>query len=429
MSPTERKPKKRPQKGRSQRDEAPPPERRERRSLSHVGGPVEKLGDDESLLEALERALTVRSDERFTLTHVHGFHSYPARLHPETAARLVAGLTRSGATVLDPFCGSGTVLVEAHRLGRRALGVDANPLAIELSWLKTRGFDAKERAALLETARQVVEHADERRRAKAGPSRSYAAADRELFDPHVLLELDGLRDGIAKLARGDQQRALALVLSAILTKASRRPGDTAERTSPRRLPGGFAIRFFERKTEDLVRRLLEYSAGIPPGTPRVKLAVGDARDLERVRDRSVDLVLTSPPYPGVYDYHSHHAARLRWLGLEDKKFEKREIGARRRAREQEPAAAVDDWRRDFGACLAEMRRVLAPTGRAAIVIADSAIAGRALRADITVGELASRAGLTLAARASQARPNFHAPSQRAFRSGPRREHVLVFGHR
>jgi len=429
MSPTPGKPKKRPRKARPARDEAPPPERRERRSLSHVGGPVEKLGKDGDVLDALERALSVRADERHTLAHVHGFHSYPARLHPETAARLVAGLTRAGATVLDPFCGSGTVLVEAHRLGRRALGVDANPLAIELSWLKTRGFDAKERAALLETARQIVEHAGERRKAKAGPTRAYPAADRELFDPHVLLELDGLRDGIAKLARGDQQRTLALVLSSILTKVSRRPGDTTERTAPRRLPGGFVIRFFERKTDELVRRLLEYSASVPPGAPRVKLAVGDARDLERVRDRSVDLVLTSPPYPGVYDYYSHHAARLRWLGLEDKKFEKREIGARRRAREQDPEAAVDAWRRDFGACLREMHRVLAPTGRATIVIADSAIAGRALRADVVVTELAARAGLTLAARASQARPNFHLPSQRAFRSQPRREHVLVFAHR
>jgi SAM-dependent methyltransferase len=378
------------------------------------------------VLDTLERALAVRADERYTLAHVHGFHSYPARLHPETAARLVAGLTKPGDRVLDPFCGSGTVLVEAHRLGRRALGIDANPLAIELSWLKTRGFDATERAQLLETAKQVVEHATERRKAKAGPTRPYPAADRELFDPHVLLELDGLRDGISKLARGERQRALALVLSAILTKASRRPGDTTVRTAPRRLPGGFVIRFFERKTEELVRRLLEYSATIPADAPRVKLAVGDARDLERVRDRSVSLLATSPPYPGVYDYYAHHAARLRWLGLEDRRFERREIGARRRAKEHGSNALLESWQRDFGACLREMRRVLAPKGLAAIVIADSAIGGRALRADVVVPRLASGAGLALVARASQVRPNFHAPSQSAFRSQPRREHVLVF---
>ena len=36
--------------------------------------------------------------------HVHGFHTYPARMHPQTAARLVRALSGEGATVLDPFC-------------------------------------------------------------------------------------------------------------------------------------------------------------------------------------------------------------------------------------------------------------------------------------------------------------------------------------
>ena len=45
----------------------------------------------------------------------------------------------AGDTVVVPFCGSGTVLVEARLSGRRAIGVDANPLATELAGLKTRG--------------------------------------------------------------------------------------------------------------------------------------------------------------------------------------------------------------------------------------------------------------------------------------------------
>src|SRR5262249_7300070 len=50
--------------------------------------------------------------------HVHGFHVYPARMHPVTASRLVELTSIAGSKVLDPFCGSGTVLVQAM-LARR----------------------------------------------------------------------------------------------------------------------------------------------------------------------------------------------------------------------------------------------------------------------------------------------------------------------
>jgi hypothetical protein len=156
----------------------------------------------------------------------------------------------------------------------------------------------------------------------------------------------------------------------------------------------------------------------------VKVAPGDARSLTRVRDGRVGLIVASPPYPGVYDYHVHHAVRLRWLGLEEERFERFEIGARRRARGRTFEAALAAWQRELGACLGEMNRVLTKTGGAALVIADSALAGRAFRADAITAELAAVAGLRVVARASQERPNFHLPSQAAFRDAPRREHLM-----
>src|SRR5678816_1488483 len=125
---------------------------RKRRALSHVGGRVETWGTDDRARLAAERSLTVASDEAQTLAHVHGFHSYPARMHPDTAARLIEGLSRPRAVVLDPFSGSGSVLVEALRLGRAPIGVDVNPIAIELGWLKTRRWTSEELARLVEGA-------------------------------------------------------------------------------------------------------------------------------------------------------------------------------------------------------------------------------------------------------------------------------------
>ncbi len=199
---------------------------------------------------ALGSALDIRSDEG-TRDHVHGFHSYPARMHPITARRLIEQLSPPEGVLLDPFCGSGTVLVEGLLAGRQVIGVDANPLAIELAWLKTRTSTDGGRREILEGARAAVAFADERRKRRSGATHRYGAEDVSLFDPHVLLELDGLRAGLARMSASATKRALFLVLSSILVKVSRRPGDTAPSEAPRRLASGFTIRLFLKKTEEL----------------------------------------------------------------------------------------------------------------------------------------------------------------------------------
>lgn len=401
------------------------PVRGSRRALSHVGGRVEVSADDPDLGECLEDALRVSAEDPAARAHVHGFHSYAARLHPVTAARLVEGLSRPRATVLDPFMGSGTVLVEARLLGRLAIGTDVNPLSIGLAHLKTRGTSARERDALVEAAHRVASSADERRLEKAGPTRRYGKEDRELFDVHILLELDGLRAAIEVERPGFVREALKLVLSAILVKASRKPGDTVQRVGPRRLASGFAIRLFAKKTEELAERLEEFTDLLPRDAPECRLEEDDARELRTVPARSVDLVVTSPPYPGVYDYAKHHAVRLRWLDLDMRGFEQREIGARRTVGSLSREEAVMEWRRDLGRTLETFARVLRPSGLAALVLADSALYGAPLYADDEMEEMAARAGLPVLAVASQRRPNFFGGSRDAFLRRPRREHVFV----
>jgi hypothetical protein len=408
----------------------PPPERRERRALSHVGGRVQGFGGDENLRDALREALDVgpppgNGEEDASRAHVHGFHSYAARLHPSTATTLLERLSAPGETILDPFTGSGTVLVEARILGRRAFGADLNPLSIDLAHLKTRGTTAEERTALLEASARVVEHAEERRISKAGPTERYGRHDLDLFDIHVLLELDGIRQGISYEPRGFAREALKLVLSSILVKVSKKPGDTVERIAPRRLASGFTIRTFGRKAEELARRLEEFSLLLPPGAPPVHVALDDARKLTTIKPGSVDLVLCSPPYPGVYDYAHHHAARLRWLGLDEKPFEQGEIGARRHTRALSRDDALDRWAEDFCAALRAIRRSLSREGAAVLVLADSVVHGKALFADDVIERLAGDSGLALEAAASQQRPHFHEPTKDAFARRARREHLFV----
>jgi tRNA G10 N-methylase Trm11 len=400
-----------------------------RRALTHVGGAVVRDGaKDESLAlgHALDVAPSTGDESDPARAHVHGFHAYPARMHPVTATRLVELTSVAGTKVLDPFCGSGTVLVCAMLARRDAIGVDLNPLAVLLASRKVAARDEAHVERLLAAAARAREHADARRAKKAGALRRYGRDDVAAFDPHVLLELDGLRDAIEREPDGVVRDDLRVVLAAILVKVSRRPADTAGRgkdeEAPKRIAAGYAAKLFQKKTEELVRRLRDLDARMPSPRPRALVFCDDARVLGKVRDGEAAAVVTSPPYAGTYDYVAHHALRLRWLGLHSARFEQGEIGSRRELGRGGPAADAS-WEQQLGAVFSALHRVLRPGGRAAFVVGDSELGGRAVRADRVFATVAPRAGFRLVARASQARPHFH--DARAFAKTPRFEHALL----
>jgi SAM-dependent methyltransferase len=406
-----------------------------RRSLTHVGGEVEAVGNREVSL-ALAASLDVAPADAGSAetdgpdrVHVHGFHTYPARMHPATASRLVVALSSPGATVLDPFCGSGTVLVEAMIAGRRAVGTDLNPIAVRLATLKTTLRDAPWLEALVAAAREVAAVADERRVRRAGASKRYPPDDVAAFDPHVLLELDSLRTAITKRDDPDVRGVLELVLSAILVKVSRRASDTSAAAFPRRIAAGFPARLFARKTEELARRLTELAALVPPGAPPARVALDDATRLRTVGASTVDAVVTSPPYVATYDYLAHHALRMRWLGLDATAFAAGEMGARRRYAKLDADGARAAWTRELAAALRALSRVCRKGARVALVVADSAVDGQALRADALVDAVAPGSGFVRIARASQRRPHFHGPTARVFDSAPRAEHAIALEKR
>jgi SAM-dependent methyltransferase len=324
-----------------------------RRSLTHVGGAVDTIGNRDVALKLAE-ALDVKpapepgadggaDGDDPDRAHVHGFHTYPARMHPTTAARLVRALTATNATVLDPFCGSGTVLVEAMIAGRRAVGVDISSLAVLLSGVKTARHEASDREAIVARARSIAAFARARREGRAGATRRYPREDVELFDPHVLLELDSIRAGIADSAGENLAvaNALKIVLSAILVKVSRRTSDTSETSRPRRIAAGYPARLFVRKAEDLARRLADLDSLLPAEGPAARVDIDDASRLRTVHAATIDGVVTSPPYVATYDYLAHQAMRMRWLELDANALAGGEIGARRRYARLDAGAARD----------------------------------------------------------------------------------------
>ena len=410
---------------------------RQRRALTVVrgGGRVDRGGDG-GLAEVLVEALRApERDPDAARTFTHPFHTYPARMDPAMARALIAGLGGRGA-VLDPFCGSGTTLVEARAAGRAATGSDLNPLAVAIARTRTWTAPPARRRALVETARAIAAEALEEGKAarRSGHQRAplrragknALARDRQIgewFAPHVRRELEL----IASLIDGETDRELRdhlrVLLSSILYKVSRRASDTDPRRVERNIARGNPARLFAARAELLATGLDELAARRGP-IPRVLCA--DVRRLE-VPAGGFELVVTSPPYAGTYDYADQHGLRMAFLGIDSGELERHEIGARARfvGGPDRRARALEDYGRDLAAALAAVARALAPGGRAALVVGDSMAGREPVRVDLLV-KRAVAPPLALVAWASQERPALGNAEKRAFAgSAPKREHILL----
>lgn len=380
-----------------------------------------------SVLEAALRAQgTV---ERAT----HGFHSYPAGLHPE-AARLLLGLGEG--PVLDPFCGGGTVLVEALLAGRPALGLDISPVALIVARARAARSSPDLRTRVRAEARALAEAA---RRAEPDPG--VPEELRGWYDPRALAELAAIRRGIWRLAEEGtpaQKEAAPLlkaVFSSILVKTSYRESETANRrVAQPREPGSTAVLFHARARE-YARQLEALEQGIAaaagadappadadtdadtpapaadkahdpaaPGSPPPIRARAHRQDAREIRSKErFGQIVTSPPYPGVYDYLAIQQLRYLWMGL-DPGDPHSEIGSRRSFR-VDRGRAFEQWREDTGRWVRATAKLLLPKGRMVVIVGDGFVNHRIVESIPAILEAAKGAGLRSVARCMVERPD------------------------
>jgi len=239
-------------------------------------------------------------------------HPFPARMAPDIALDAIPQRDEQVLTVLDPMCGSGTVLSAALERGHHAIGVDIDPLAVMMSTLAVTNVDT---AQLRKHADLVIEQA--REGGGSAPWGGDVETDTFVdywFGSTQKEQLVDITSAISDTDVGEIQLALRLAVSRIIvTKSSQ--ASLAQDTSHsrphrvREVSDYDVYEGFERSVKQLVRML----DGRPlHGTGRVDL--GDARNLDTVEDASVDLAVTSPPYLNALDYLRGHKLALVWFG-------------------------------------------------------------------------------------------------------------------
>src|SRR6185295_8182149 len=171
-----------------------------------------RLTGDPALAATLAKCLAVDPDMKLPFTH--GFHAYPARLHPETARLVIESFP--GGLIVDPFVGSGTTAVEAVRTGRRFVGSDISKVPLEIAWTRTRVGLPEQSRRVEQVAHQLVGRAfKEVEEEFTMPP--WVRAEQEWYDAHTLREIVVLKyliDGEEPAMR----RMLTVVLSSLLVK-------------------------------------------------------------------------------------------------------------------------------------------------------------------------------------------------------------------
>ena len=341
--------------------------------------------------------------ERERTKHVHRLHPYLGKFVPQLVEALLERYVRPGGRVLDPFAGSGTTLVQALESGYDAVGVDIAAFNALLISVKTREHDL---VRLESDARELGT------RLGAATERPTGFV-RDWFAPEAAAELLHFRSLIPEYASQD-------VLRVVLARAARSARLTThfDLDFPRTPQLGEYWCHKHRRTCRPVETANRFLARYLADTVIRSRAFADARDDRRaalVRHgdaRELDLggpydgVVTSPPYPGLIDYHEQHRYAYELLGLDDRR--ERELGAAARGTSK---AAIEEYVGGIAAVLARSKEALRPGAPVCIVVND--------RREL-YPEILARAGLRLDERLER-----HVNRRTGRRAGEYYESILI----
>jgi len=242
------------------------------------------------------------SDKQHVSGLTHRFYRYPARFSPAFARACIQSFSVPGDLVLDPYMGGGTTVVEAMVLGRQAIGSDINSLSVFIAHAKSSRLTESERHAIHRWATEIVPaircrdafvrligHENRKPRNMASPETRWLRKTISL----CMVSID------AHLLSARARKFASCVLLNV--------GQWAL-NGRRRIPntGEFRERVTSTTAEMLAGAVELANALAAAGSEYYDpiLRQNDAEHIDRdpvIRsDRLVDLVVTSPPYPGIH---------------------------------------------------------------------------------------------------------------------------------
>lgn len=371
-----------------------------------------------------EKLNNLRQDILFskdTTYLTHNFHPYPAKFIPQIPKYLIKEYTKKGDTVCDPFCGSGTTLVEAKLSGRKSIGNDIMPIATLVSSVKTTTLTPKNIKNIQNIIKRIRNDICFENFDKYKPPKFHNRD--HWFNKNVIDELSVIV-GIVNNSRADNsvKNFLNVMLSSILVTVSNQHSDTRYAAIEKQIQKGKTLEYFLNKVDRSVKRMNEFRLRVS-GRPSCRVHLGDAKYMRKIKTSSVDMVVTSPPYPNVYDYYLYHKHRMNWFNMDYNKVKDNEIGSR--LRYSSLRWPIDTFRSDMKLCFKEMHRILKPRKHAIIIMGDSVVQGKLINGCDMIKQASSTCGFVFVNSFSYELDHISRTFGTGFRTKGKKEYVIT----
>ena len=341
-----------------------------------------QYGSNNSIKERLH-SLDWDFDGAKTQYLTHSLHPYPAKFIPQIPNALIQELSSVGDTILDIFSGSGTTLVEALTLKRNAIGIDANPLAVLIGKAKTTPITSCD----VDSLNQLAEKANELANQVSIPvphlfydlpfqSDEYRPDEKSIsfwFEEFIVEELAEILSWCKSLKSLVARNLATTAFSSIVVRVSKQDSDTRYVRREKKLSSGDAFKKFSKSLSSAIYSIQELGHIIEE---RFYSEILCSSLLDKPQINQADLVVCSPPYPNAYSYHLYHMTRMIWLGMDQPKFKKEEIGSHRKySSKGSNGATIETFYQEMELIFSWLSTKLKSGGYACFIVGDSTIRG------------------------------------------------------
>lgn len=251
----------------------------------------------------------------------HGFHKYPAKFIPQVPRWAISKYLNmsQGKIILDPFCGSGTTLVESMLASHNAIGIDIDPLSSLISKVKTTPLHVK---GLLKISNWLIESIKKKKKGYFIPD---CKTIEHWFTKDSVNKLSIIRTLINQITERfgnkkhikDIQEFLLICFSSIIRRVSNTDNESQKTyVSHTKLKEPEEVyNLFFSQLDYFIKRISVFSETVNSKVnAKVKCADSSQSLYKSLKGKKIDLVITSPPYIKAIDYIYNQMAELFWIG-------------------------------------------------------------------------------------------------------------------